>query len=122
MRWLVRALASLVMLLLMLGIMVVLMPKDGVLDLAAQRFEAATGRKLEIGSGAKVTLWEPDAAARALAQTALARAGASGVAVDSARPAAAWRNGNRHCTAPTRCANGCCGARCCWRPCAAWRH
>ena len=57
MRWLVRALASLVMLLLMLGIMVVLMPKDGVLDLAAQRFEAATGRKLEIGSGAKVTLW-----------------------------------------------------------------
>ena len=34
MRWLVRALASLVMLLLMLGIMVVLMPKDGVLDLA----------------------------------------------------------------------------------------
>lgn len=57
MRWLVRALASLVMLLLMLGIMVVLMPKDGVLDLAAQRFEAATGRKLEIAPGARVTLW-----------------------------------------------------------------
>ena len=57
MRWLVRVLASLVMLLLMLGIMVVLMPKDGVLDLAAQRFEAATGRKLEIAPGARVTLW-----------------------------------------------------------------
>ena len=57
MRWLVRVLASLVMLLLMLGIMVVLMPKDGVLDLAAQRFEAATGRRLEIAPGARVTLW-----------------------------------------------------------------
>ncbi len=57
MRWLVRALASLVMLLVLLGVMVVLMPKDGVLDLAAQRFEAATGRQLQIGSGAKVTLW-----------------------------------------------------------------
>ena len=57
MRWLVRMLASLVMLLLMLGVMVVLMPKDGVLDLAAQRFEAATGRKLQIAPGAKVTLW-----------------------------------------------------------------
>ncbi|WP_192931101.1 AsmA family protein [Gemmobacter serpentinus] len=57
MRWLVRVLATLVVLLLLLGIMVVLMPKDRVLALAADRFEAATGRKLEIGSGAKVAIW-----------------------------------------------------------------
>ena len=57
MRWLVRALASLVVLLLLLGIMVVLMPKDRVLALAADRFAAATGRHLTIGSGAKVTIW-----------------------------------------------------------------
>ena len=57
MRWLVRVLATLVVLLLLLGIMVVLMPKDRVLALAADRFEAATGRKLEIGAGAKVAIW-----------------------------------------------------------------
>jgi protein-L-isoaspartate(D-aspartate) O-methyltransferase len=67
-----------------------------VLDLqpgeAALEYAGGTGygAALMAHMGAKVTLWEPDAAARALAQTALARAGASGVAVDSARPAAAF--------------------------------
>jgi len=57
MRWLIRALASLVVLVLLLGLMVVLMPKDAVLDLAARKFTEATGRQLQIGRGAKVAIW-----------------------------------------------------------------
>ena len=57
MRWLVRAVATLVMLLVLLGGMAVLMPKDAVLDLAARRFAEATGRQVLIAPGARVTLW-----------------------------------------------------------------
>ena len=57
MRWLVRGLAMLVMLLVLLGGMAVMMPKDAVLDLAARRFAEATGRHLQIAPGARVTLW-----------------------------------------------------------------
>lgn len=59
MRWLLRALATIFVLILLLGIMVVLMPKTAVLDLAEQRFETATGRKLELGDNASVSLWPP---------------------------------------------------------------
>jgi AsmA protein len=44
-------------LVVLLGGMVILMPKDAVLNLAANRFAEATGRKIQIGSGAKVALW-----------------------------------------------------------------
>ncbi|MFZ0098101.1 MAG: AsmA family protein, partial [Gemmobacter sp.] len=57
MRWLVRAAMSLMVLVVLLGGMVILMPKDAVLNLAANRFAEATGRKIQIGSGAKVALW-----------------------------------------------------------------
>lgn len=57
MRWLIRAGMSLVVLVVLLGGMVILMPKDRVLELAANRFAEATGRRISIGSGAKVALW-----------------------------------------------------------------
>ena len=57
MRWLVRAAMSLMVLIVLLGGMVILMPKDAVLTLAANRFAETTGRKIQIGSGAKVALW-----------------------------------------------------------------
>lgn len=57
MRWLIRAGMSLVVLVVLLGGMVILMPKDKVLELAANRFAEATGRKISIGGGAKVALW-----------------------------------------------------------------
>lgn len=57
MRWLIRAGMSLVVLVVLLGGMVIFMPKDRVLELAANRFAEATGRKISIGSGAKVALW-----------------------------------------------------------------
>lgn len=57
MRWLIRAGMSLVVLVVLLGGMVILMPKDKVLELAANRFAEATGRRISIGEGAKVALW-----------------------------------------------------------------
>lgn len=46
------------------------------------------GAALMAGMGTKATLWEPDAAAFALAQTALAQAGTEGVTLSATQPAA----------------------------------
>jgi protein-L-isoaspartate(D-aspartate) O-methyltransferase len=65
-----------------------------VLDLqsgeAALEYAGGTGygAALMAHMGLKVTLWEPDAAARALAEAALQTAGATGVAVAAAAPGA----------------------------------
>lgn len=47
------------------------------------------GAALMANMGAKATLWEPDDAARALAESALGRAGAGDVTITAAQPAAA---------------------------------
>ena len=47
------------------------------------------GAALMANMGAKATLWEPDNAARALAESALSRAGAGNVTITAAQPAAA---------------------------------
>lgn len=63
-----------------------LQPGDAALEYAGG---TGYGAALMAHMGATVTLWEPDEAARALAQAALARAGVQGVAIASAQPAAA---------------------------------
>jgi len=47
------------------------------------------GAALMANMGAKATLWEPDNAARALAESALSRTGAGNVTITAAQPAAA---------------------------------
>jgi protein-L-isoaspartate(D-aspartate) O-methyltransferase len=61
-------------------------PGEDVLEYAGG---SGYGAALMADMGAKATLWEPDEAARALAKTALAHAGAEGVTIAAAEPAAA---------------------------------
>ena len=57
MRWLTKFMATVLVALLLLGGMVLLMPKDGVGRLAAERFRAATGRPIQIDGGFTARLW-----------------------------------------------------------------
>lgn len=59
-------------------------PGEDVLEYAGG---SGYGAALMAHMGAKATLWEPDAPARALAEAALGRAGAAGVTVTAAQPA-----------------------------------
>ncbi|BCB19940.1 protein-L-isoaspartate O-methyltransferase [Bosea sp. ANAM02] len=61
-------------------------PGEDVLEYAGG---SGYGAALMDHMGAKAVLWEPDAAARALAEAALGRAGAGGVTVTAAQPAPA---------------------------------
>ena len=57
MRWLVRLIGSVLVLIFLLGLMVVLMPKDRVAQMAADRFASATGRKLTIEGSVRPSIW-----------------------------------------------------------------
>ncbi|MDR0810232.1 MAG: AsmA family protein [Gemmobacter sp.] len=57
MRWLVRLVSSVLVLVLLLAVMTFLMPKDGIADLLEDRFAQATGRRLEIGPVIRPTIW-----------------------------------------------------------------
>lgn len=57
MRWLVRLVSSVLVLVLLLALMAFLMPKDRIADLLEDRFAQATGRRLEIGPEIRPTIW-----------------------------------------------------------------
>ena len=57
MRWLIRLGATLLTGVILLGGMIVLMPKDGVARIAAERFSAATGRAITISGDLRPRLW-----------------------------------------------------------------
>lgn len=57
MRWLMRALASVLVLVMLLALMIFLMPKDGLIDLAEREFEKATGRRIDIAGPVQPSVW-----------------------------------------------------------------
>ncbi|RID93645.1 AsmA family protein [Gemmobacter lutimaris] len=57
MRWLMRIVSSLLVLVLLLALMVFLMPKDRIARLAESQFAQATGRVIEIGDQIRPTIW-----------------------------------------------------------------
>ncbi|PTX53420.1 AsmA protein [Gemmobacter caeni] len=57
MRWLMRIVSSLLVLVLLLALMVFLMPKDRIARLAETEFARTTGRVIEIGNQIRPTIW-----------------------------------------------------------------
>ncbi|CUH39757.1 putative assembly protein [Jannaschia seosinensis] len=57
MKWLIRGALTLVTLIVVAVVVLLLIPAERVAGLAAQRFEAATGRELVIAGPVKATLW-----------------------------------------------------------------